>query len=47
MFERLVLQQFIKRTGEPRRLMQMVVGPRQVGKTTMITQFIKPQISVS
>src|ERR1022692_1702378 len=41
MFERSVLQQFIKRIKEPRRFMQVVMGPRQVGKTTMITQLLK------
>jgi len=39
MFERPELQQFIKRTKEQRRFMQVVMGPRQVGKTTMIIQY--------
>jgi len=41
MFERSVLQLFIKRMNEPRRFMQVIIGPRQVGKTTMITQLLK------
>jgi len=41
MFERAVLQKFTKRIKEPRRFMQVVMGPRQVGKTTMITQLLK------
>ena len=40
MFERPVLQQFMRRINEPRRFMQVVMGPRQVGKTTMITQLL-------
>lgn len=41
MFERPVLQQIIKRTNEPRRFIQVLVGPRQVGKTTLIKQLLK------
>jgi predicted AAA+ superfamily ATPase len=41
MFERPVLQYFTKRVDEPRRFMQVIIGPRQVGKTTMIIQLLK------
>ena len=41
MLERSVLQELINRIKEPRRFMQVVMGPRQVGKTTMITQLLK------
>ena len=38
MIERSNLQILIKRIKEPRRFLQVVSGPRQVGKTTMIKQ---------
>ena len=41
MFERDVAQTLSKRLGEPRRFMQIVVGPRQTGKTTAIKQAVR------
>ena len=41
MIERVYLQQLITRIKEPRKFIQVLMGPRQVGKTTMITQLIK------
>ena len=41
MFERGVLQVFTKRIKEQRRFMQVVMGPRQVGKTTVVIQLLK------
>ena len=38
MFERPHLQILIKRMQEPRRFLQVIMGPRQVGKTTLVTQ---------
>lgn len=38
MFERHHLQGLIKRMQEPRRFIQVIMGPRQVGKTTLVTQ---------
>ena len=38
MFERAYLQDLTKRLDEPRRFIQVLMGPRQVGKTTLITQ---------
>ena len=38
MFERHYLQALIKRIQEPRRFLQVIMGPRQVGKTTLVTQ---------
>ncbi len=38
MFERQELQTLKKRILEPRRFIQVVMGPRQVGKTTMVNQ---------
>ncbi|MCK5821412.1 MAG: AAA family ATPase [Bacteroidales bacterium] len=38
MFERSELQILKKRINEPRRFIQVVLGPRQVGKTTMVNQ---------
>lgn len=41
MFERHHLQLLIKRMKEPRKFIQVIMGPRQVGKTTMVTQLIE------
>ena len=38
MFERHHLQELTKRIQEPRRFLQVIMGPRQVGKTTLVTQ---------
>jgi len=38
MYERHHLQTLIKRMQEPRRFLQVIMGPRQVGKTTLVTQ---------
>lgn len=38
MIERSELQVLKKRIEEPRRFIQVVMGPRQVGKTTMVNQ---------
>lgn len=40
MFERIHLQQIINRINEPRRFIQVLFGPRQVGKTTLILQLL-------
>ncbi len=41
MFERHHLQQLTKRIKEPRKFIQVVMGPRQVGKTTLVTQLVE------
>jgi predicted AAA+ superfamily ATPase len=41
MFERPHLQTIIKRLQEPRRFIQVLLGPRQVGKTTLIFQLLE------
>ncbi len=41
MFERSYLQGLVRRLEEPRKFIQVLMGPRQVGKTTLITQLIK------
>ncbi|GAA4778679.1 ATP-binding protein [Olivibacter ginsenosidimutans] len=41
MFERPYLQTLEKRTNEPRRFIQVLMGPRQVGKTTLVMQLTK------
>lgn len=41
MYERIVLQQLKTRILEPRKFLQVVFGPRQVGKTTMVLQLAK------
>lgn len=40
MYERTALQGLVKRMKEPRRFIQVLMGPRQVGKTTMIIQVL-------
>jgi uncharacterized protein len=44
MFERAELQIIKKRINEPRRFLQVISGPRQVGKTTLVKQ-LATQIS--
>lgn len=41
MIEREQLQILTKRISEPRRFIQVLMGPRQVGKTTMASQMLK------
>lgn len=41
MYERSYLQFFTKRIKEPRRFIQVIMGPRQVGKTTLVGQLLK------
>ncbi len=41
MYERPHLQPLIKRLQEPRRFIQVLMGPRQVGKTTLVTQLVE------
>jgi uncharacterized protein len=40
MFQRIHFQQLSKRVAEPRAVMQVLVGPRQVGKTTLVEQLL-------
>jgi predicted AAA+ superfamily ATPase len=46
MFQRAILQEIKKRSFEPRKFIQVMVGPRQVGKTTIIKQLLQ-QISMA
>jgi uncharacterized protein len=41
MYERPHLQPLIERLQEPRRFIQVLMGPRQVGKTTLVTQLVE------
>lgn len=41
MYKRAQIQLLEKRIHEPRRFIQVVMGPRQVGKTTLVTQLLK------
>lgn len=41
MIERAEIQVLIQRVKEPRKTIQVVVGPRQVGKTTMVKQMLQ------
>ncbi|MDR0658283.1 MAG: AAA family ATPase [Mediterranea sp.] len=45
MFERLYLKSVKARIEEPRRFIQVILGPRQVGKTTMAIQLLS-QLSI-
>jgi len=45
MFERPYLKLIKPRIEEPRKFIQVILGPRQVGKTTMITQLLS-QLSI-
>lgn len=45
MFYRSYLETVKKRIQEPRKFIQVILGPRQVGKTTMITQLLS-QLSI-
>ena len=47
MIERFHLQHLIKRINEPRRFIQVLYGPRQVGKTTLILQFLSKMATES
>ena len=40
MIERVYLQEFTKRVKEPKKFIQVLYGPRQVGKTTSILQLL-------
>jgi len=41
MFERSILQDIKSRVSEERKFIQVLVGPRQVGKTTLIKHLIQ------
>ena len=41
MFKRVLVSQLAARLNEPRRFIQIVVGPRQTGKTTAVTQALE------
>lgn len=45
MFERSYLKRIKSRIKEPRKFIQIIFGPRQVGKTTMVTQLLE-QLSI-
>jgi uncharacterized protein len=41
MFERNHLQSLTQRMNEPRKFIQVLMGPRQIGKTTLVTQLVE------
>jgi predicted AAA+ superfamily ATPase len=47
MFQRAHLQHLINRVTEPKRFIQVVMGPRQVGKTTLVKQLLEKIICTS
>lgn len=46
MYERFYLKQVRSRIEEPRKFIQVILGPRQVGKTTMVYQLLS-QLTIS
>ena len=46
-FQRRELLPFIRRLTEPRQFLQVLAGPRQVGKTTLVRQALMGAIAVS
>jgi len=45
--ERAALNPFAQRLQEPRRFLQVIAGPRQVGKTTMVRQALAKQAALN
>lgn len=41
MYRRTQLEELVKRMGEPRGMIQVIAGPRQVGKSTMVKQMLQ------
>lgn len=41
MYQRFILQQLKARMSDPAKFIQVITGPRQVGKTTMVGQLVK------
>jgi predicted AAA+ superfamily ATPase len=41
MYQRTVIQAIERRMNEPRKFIQVIMGPRQVGKTTLVAQLLK------
>jgi predicted AAA+ superfamily ATPase len=46
MIQRSEIKELTARLKEPRKFIQVIVGPRQVGKTTMVTQAME-QLDIS
>ncbi len=38
MYQRDIVGTLVERVNEPRRFMQILIGPRQTGKTTAVSQ---------
>lgn len=41
MYERPYIKEIQARIEEPRKFIQVILGPRQVGKTTMVNQLLQ------
>ena len=41
MYERPYIKEIQTRIEEPRKFIQVILGPRQVGKTTMVNQLLQ------
>lgn len=46
-FQRELIKELVKRVKEPRKFIQVIYGPRQVGKTTLVNQLIKKNLIAS
>jgi predicted AAA+ superfamily ATPase len=46
-FQREQLKEIVRRIKEPRRFIQVIYGPRQVGKTTLMIQLMKKNLILS
>ena len=46
MYKRLILNNILKRIQEPRQFIQVLIGPRQVGKTTLVSQLLEQLNSI-
>lgn len=46
MYERASIKNLMKRLKEPRRFIQVIMGPRQVGKTTLVSQLL-PRLEIN
>lgn len=47
MYKRAQLGELVKRMGEPRGMIQVIAGPRQVGKSTMVKQMLQEVLLAS
>ena len=44
MVRKIIHEELMRRLGEPRRFLQGLAGPRQVGKTTLVRQVMAGKV---